>query len=321
MIAILLISFFWYGSSGSLNVEDYHILVQDENVLDPPPKDTLSVLTYNIGYLSGMTNNLSVAREKDLFDDHLDKAIRVLGKMDVDIIGFQEIDFQSDRSFNVNQLNEIATGLDYGYAYRSINWDKRYVPFPYWPPAIHFKKVLSGQAIVSRYPITRDTTIVLSKPLNTSFIYDAFYLDRLLQISHVQIGSNHLVVMNVHLEAFDEETRIEQAKVISRIYREYAASGPVILMGDFNSLPESSSNNNGALKIIVQETISSAISAAMYEANPTAYYTFSSEKPFQMIDYIFFNPEFIEMIDARVLKEAGNISDHLPVLMKFRFTD
>ncbi|UCE94404.1 MAG: hypothetical protein JSV73_03770, partial [Flavobacteriaceae bacterium] len=47
--------------------------------------------------------------------------------------------------------------------------------------------------------------------------------------------------------------------------------------------------------------------------------TYDSESPSERLDYIFFNKEFIEEVDAKVLSEFETASDHLPVLLKFKF--
>ena len=46
----------------------------------------------------------------------------------------------------------------------AVNWDKRYVPFPYWPPVVHFGEMLSGQGVLSKFPILMNKKIVLQKP-------------------------------------------------------------------------------------------------------------------------------------------------------------
>ena len=55
-----------------------------------------------------MTNNLPLERPKYLFEENLNKVIYELKKIDADFIAFQEIDFASKRSYDINQQNEIA---------------------------------------------------------------------------------------------------------------------------------------------------------------------------------------------------------------------
>jgi endonuclease/exonuclease/phosphatase family metal-dependent hydrolase len=277
-------------------------------------------MTYNLGYLSGMTNNRSIDRPDSLFDNNLIRVQELMKRILPDIIGFQEIDFGGNRSHYRNQLDSIALAGKYHQAYQSINWDKNYVPFPYWPLNLHFGEMLSGQTIVSRYTIENPQTIVLEKPINAPFYYNAFYLDRLLQIVQMTIDNRTLTVMNVHLEAFDTETRELQAYIVKYYYEKYEQDGPIILMGDFNSKPPWESDADGVMKTLLSTSnIASAITKNEYQLNPEKNYTFDSDVPYQMIDYILYSPDDIQVVEARVLHEAGQISDHLPVTMKFIF--
>ncbi len=64
-------------------------------------------------------------------------------------MAFQEIDYGSARRYHVDQEERIASAFHYPYRARAVNWDKRYVAFPYWPPSAHFGKIISGQSVVN----------------------------------------------------------------------------------------------------------------------------------------------------------------------------
>lgn len=314
--------FFEYAKSPSLDKADYYSLKRYEGVAFAEPKDTISVTTFNVGYLSGMTNNLPVDREKEFFDDNLSQAIDILKSLNPDIVGFQEIDVQSARSFEVDQLHAICSALVFPQAYLSINWDVKYLPFPYWPPSQHFGKIISAQGIASRFPLSNDTTLVLKKPADNDNMYNAFYIDRLVQKVDVKIGGKQVKLMNVHLEAFVENSREEQAGVVKREIEKYSDKMPVIVLGDFNGRPEYEKTNHEAMQVIMSARhIKSAISKTDYLKNPDAFYTFSSGDPNQMIDYILYNENYIECIEAKVVQEAGEISDHLPLYGKLVIHD
>ena len=46
--------------------------------------------------------------------------------------------------------------------------------------------------------------------------------------------------------------------------------------------------------------------------------TFNSGAPNERLDYIFYNRAFIEPIDGRIATEFGQLSDHFPVLFRFK---
>ena len=322
-ILLLLVAFalFYFWASGSqLEENELSTLVKYESPRQNHHKDTFRVMTYNIGYLSGMTNNLPVVASKDLHSDNLTAAISFLKNSEADFIGMQEVDYAAKRSYMVNQLDSLAKYCDYGYGAKAVNWDKKYVPFPYWPPSVHFGETIAGQALLSKYPVLETKRIAMDKPESAPFYYKAFYLDRLIQVSTVDVGQP-LVVLNVHLEAFDTETREKQAKYLMDVFNKYASDYPVLLIGDFNARPpfasETVTEEMSISSFLDAEGIASAITKTRYGQNEKAYFTFDTEEPYEMIDYIFYTEDKIKMINAGVSPQAGQISDHLPVWMDF----
>jgi len=65
---------------------------------------------------------------------------------------------------------------------------------------------------------------------------------------------------------------------------------------------------------VSRDHLQTAISDSMYLANENDYFTFNSEDPYIKIDFIIYDSRKIGVANARVVKEAGLISDHLPVL-------
>ena len=317
-LIILLLIFYKWGSSGSLDQELLHQEISLDS-FDNLEGDTFSIMTYNIGYLSGMTNNLPVKPVKNLFEDNLVKSQALIGALQPDIIGFQEIDFASSRSYHVNQLESLSYG--YQAAVKSVNWDKKYVPFPYWPPSTHFGKMQSGQALLSKFPISWSKRIVLSRPEKAPFYYQAFYLDRLIQVAELKIKGQSVIILNIHLEAFDQKTREAQATEVLNVIEEYISSYPVILIGDFNARPPFASNQvsqETTISIFMQHPLlSSALSRTNYLAHEEGHYTFDTAAPYEKLDYIFYSHERIELVDVSTVTEAIDISDHFPFLMRF----
>ena len=326
LILVFVVSFFFWGSSHTVNPEQYNQI--SNSGAGTPVNDTFSIITFNIGYLSGMTNNKAIDRSKSLFDNNLNASVSLFQKLKPDFIAFQEIDFDSDRSFNVNQLDELSKQVPLSNWAQAVNWDKRYVPFPYLPVSQQFGKIVSGQGVLSNQTIVQNEIQDLVKPEANPFYYNAFYLDRLAQVTKIDYNGittsskmDYLVIINVHLEAFHGETRDIQIKTVLDIYDSYAKDHPVILCGDFNSTPPGATNpyqDDHVIETILNHTgIRMAIGMDENKTNEPVYYTFNSENPDRRIDYFFYNPNFIEVLDTRVLNEAKQISDHLPVWMKF----
>ena len=231
----------------------------------------------------------------------------MLDTLDADIICLQEIDFHSQRSYYVNQQDELQK-LGYNYIFQAVNWDVNYLPFPYYPPSAHFGEVYSGQSILSKYKLEDVERIVLDRVGDSPFYRDAFYLDRLAQVSKTIIGGKTVVLINVHFEAFDATTRTKHAKRIVKLYNEFAIDYPVLLVGDFNS---DIRFENAAIQLIMDIP-------GIKSAGPDKGNTYPSLNPKVRIDHIFYNEEFIELKNAAVLNSFAEASDHLPVQMEFK---
>lgn len=294
--------------------------------VDPvPERDTLTVLTWNIGYLSGMRNNLPYPRDCQFYSNNLDSAKKYLRDIAPDFIAFQEIDVDSYRSCRVHQSDNLGQELGFFEGVTALNWNKRYLPFPYWPPSAHYRRVVSGQAILSRFPIRHSDKHVLQPTQQAPSHYRRFYLDRLAQVALIDIGKQDtLALINVHLEAFDPPAREIQALEVAKLYRTFQGRYPVLLIGDFNAHPPSkwgttseTSEESTIPMLLSQPLLRSAIDPQVYLSDPERFYTFSSERPVEMIDYIFYSSDRITLLDARVCTEVGTASDHLPVWMRF----
>lgn len=317
-----IVIFYFWASSSSYPQEKYAEVVKYKNsdVIDSDHDNdnVFTVVTYNIGYLSGLTNNTAIATNKELFESNLKTVITALKSSEPDLIAFQEIDINSQRSFNINQVNKIAEALNFPQAAIAINWDKNYVPFPYFPFSAHFKRILSGQAILSRYQIESHERIVLDRVTDKPFFYKAFYIDRLAQITKINIQGRSVILINVHLEAFETSTRQKQTEFIQELLSQYVNKYPVLLIGDFNSTLINGNNPQPTINLLLKNP---DLKSAVPQENLTdkKAMTFPSDKPIAKLDYIFYTPKTIEVVEWGIISEAKQASDHLPLMMKFRF--
>ncbi len=315
--------FLLWASSGRLPEED---LTQTRTYAAAPDTiapDTLTVTSYNIGYLSGMKNNEPVVRPDSLFFANMDQAVRFFRRAGPDIVGLQEIDFGGARVAHVHQLDTLATRLGYPTAAQAVNWDERYLPFPYGRPAVNFGRTLSGQAVLSRFPVRRHVRNVLPRPPQV-FFRDAFYLDRLAQVAVANLGGHPLVVVNAHLEAFHVGTRTEQARLVNGLYRRLADRGvPALLLGDFNSRLTRAGSTAAAttpdepLELLLESTNLRPVMAAT--SGDAGQATYPADAPDRRIDYVFYPPRFFAPTEVRRWCGAPNPpSDHCAVTASLR---
>jgi len=311
--------FFGWARAGRLSESEYAQIVENDAYPLRTEADEFSVVSYNIGYLSGLTNNQAVQPEASLYEANLATAIAALAPLNPDIVALQEIDLDSHRSYQVDQVAALGDALAYPQRAIAINWDKRYVPFPYWPPTVHFGQMLSGQAILSHWPIVAHERIVLEPVASQPFYYTALYLDRLAQVAQIEINGQPVVVINLHLEAFDRPTRQTQTEFVLTLAEEYATEYPVILLGDFNSAlnREAEGTPRSIQTVLDSPAFEPAVPVAQFSDAGQA--TYPSDRPEFKLDYIFYTPERLELLEAEVVTAAAQASDHLPLLMRWRF--
>ena len=313
LVLILVAGFWFWASSGTLSENE---MVQTKTYAGEPTAtaDTLSVMTYNIGYLSGMTNNEPVPSNPALYAANLNKAVALIRSADPDIIGFQEIDFGAERSIGVQQLDTLAQRLDYPAGAQAVNWDVRYLPFPYGAPSVHYGQTLSGQAILSRFAIADHRRQVLAET-SRPYLSRVFYLDRLAQVVDVVIGRDTLSVVNVHLEAFEKPVRLTQAGEVRDLLADLATDRPVLLIGDFNAAP--GATDDATLDRVTQDLPFERAVPSSSDAEALA--TYPGDAPTRLIDHIFYMPAFMRALDTSIACGANPDppSDHCAVITTF----
>ena len=102
---VFIIAFYFYVSSGNLQDSDY--ITTGREYAYKASTDTFSIMTYNVGYLSGMSNNKPVKTGLDFFQENQTGLIEFINESNADIIAFQEIDYHSARSFYANQIDSV----------------------------------------------------------------------------------------------------------------------------------------------------------------------------------------------------------------------
>jgi endonuclease/exonuclease/phosphatase family metal-dependent hydrolase len=292
---------------GSVNNEDYPSVIK--------------IQTWNLGYLYGEGSDgpLYTPKNKSFYEQKLNQLVDEIKSGSPDIVCLQEVDFESQRSFDINQAQYLAAKANYPYFAQAVGWESQYIPFPYWPLERNFGRVKSGGAVLSKYPITTHLVTLLKKPLSQPWWYNLFYPHRYLQQLEILLGEKKIKVINLHLEAYDKMDRQNQIKHLVEIIKTEKID---FVAGDFNMLPASATKrskfqsnkdeyeNDLSFDEMIKSGLSEVIPDAIYALDENAYFTFPSSRPERRLDYIFFNPTF-KMIKAEVLPSA--LSDHLPL--------
>jgi endonuclease/exonuclease/phosphatase family metal-dependent hydrolase len=170
---------------------------------------TLRVATYNVHGCVGMDRQRSEARIAE-----------VIAQLSVDIVALQELDLNRRRSAGVDQTGRIAEQLGWhGHFHPAMRWDDE-----------HY-----GNAVLSRYPLSfrRAAELPGTAPFFCRENRAAIEID-----IETNLGAVHII--NTHLGLGWRE-RLLQAQLFTSAEWHAAIAGdaPLILLGDFNSLPGS----------------------------------------------------------------------------------
>ena len=154
-----------------------------------------------------------------------------------------------------------------------------------------------------------------------------FYIDRLIHIAKIKVSDIEVLVFNIHLEAFDITSRESQAKKLVKILNELKNRYPIIVTGDFNSVPmgakkkrgfsdepETDYRNDKTLNILSKAKFLNCV-FPIDESYTENEATFPSNYPDRKLDYIFYTPAYFELKKKMIL--LSNSSDHLPVFAEF----
>ena len=249
LVLLLVIVLAFAGLAGWLTVTEFSPAAVEEIELrslssesHAIPAEGLRVLTWNIGYaglgkesdffMDGGKNSRSA--DNETVNRYLIGIRATLEAEAADLVMFQEVDTNSSRTYGIDE----STALQMGSSAYALNYSCPFVPIPFPPMG----RVNSGLFTTTDYTIERAERISLPCPF--SWPLRVANLKRCLLVSYLPIeGSDkQLVLVNLHLEAYDEgEGKIAQTNQLREfILSEYEKGNYVIAGGDFNqTFPDS----------------------------------------------------------------------------------
>ena len=244
-----------------------HAVAQVEN--EP---EVVRILAYNIKHGLGMDGNVD-----------LERVAAVIRSVEPDVVTLQEIDSVTARTGLEDQATRLGelTGMQAMFGGFMDYRGGRY-----------------GMAVLSRYPVVEWQNHRLpdgAEPRSA--------LAARVELLKPGYGKGpQLVVVGVHLYANAAE-RLAQAGRLVELFADEEA--PVILAGDFNSIPESK------VMRLLEDT-----GGWQRPAKEGQAFTFPSEIPDREIDFILFRPRSRFSVREHRVVEETVASDHRPVLLE-----
>ena len=220
------------------DVESVTVRRVDGAGTSPIPSDGFSVLSWNIGYaglgkhqdffMDGGTK--SRPGDPDAVYSYLRGIVSEVEQAGADLMVFQEVDIDASRTFGTDETEALARGVS-AFA---LNYSCPFVPIPFPPMG----KVHSGLFTTTDFAVTSADRFALPCPF--SWPLSIANLKRCMLVTrHPVAGSEHeLVLVNVHLEAYDDgEGKTAQTKqLMDFLQEEYQKGNYVITGGDFNQI-------------------------------------------------------------------------------------
>lgn len=211
---------------------------------------TLTLTTYNIGF-GAYSPDYTFFRDKGYDTDgkktsgtygkgisredvekNTNGSISVIQELQSDFYAIQEVDIDADRSYHINQKEEIENsrnGYDNTFA---VNFDSAYLCYPLNDP---HGKSKSGMATYSKYQIQESERKEYTIATGFSKFFD---LDRCFTVNRrKRKDGKEFVLINSHRSAYDEGgvIRDTQIKELHSFRKSEAEKGNyVIAAGDFN---------------------------------------------------------------------------------------
>ena len=294
---------------------------------------SFSILTLNTGYAAlgedadfFMDGGTGVRGESEAqVKNNMLGIEAIVRSTDADFVFLQELDTDSDRSFELNQWLQYEYDLEDYETRFALNYSCDYVPYPI-PTTIG--KVHSGIATFSRFDISSATRYSLPCPF--SWPTRIANLKRCMLVTRIPLDKEgqELVLVNFHLEAYDdgEGKAAQTEQLMNYLLEEYEKGNYVIAGGDFNQCFPGSQN-----KYPLKDT--SGWAAGQLDRLPTGWsYAFDDSTPtcrllnqpydpnspltqYYVIDGFIVSPN-VTVKTVETLDEGFVYTDHNPVLME-----
>lgn len=261
--------------------------LQSDHVASP----RVRLVTFNIAHGRGLTpiQGLTSARK---VRTNLRRIADLIGKLDADLVAFQEIDEHSVWSGSFDHLDYLRTHAGFPHAAFGINNRRRgLVSLNY------------GNAILSRHPIVETETVAFGRRKlgEKGFLF-----------AEVEVHGRVLPIVNLHLNPSSRGRRLQQLELLvawlraKEQERGRAWNLPPFVCGDFNT-PDTGDDATASL-------LSHLHDYGDYALHPMSVATFPSPLPSRALDFVFVPPG-CRSVRSEVVRTF--LSDHRPVLVEF----
>ena len=320
-----------------------------KNLVSAPNKDTLTVVTWNIRFGIGRANWFGdscgdlVLFDNETIIDGLELLAQKITEMDADILLLQEVDTDSKRSAYIDQVQWLLDHTSMNYGVYASMWEVQFVP------SDGLGRVNTGNAILSKWPLSEAKRIQLSLRGDQDALTKAFYVRRNVLKAVVNYPGNPFWAVDIHASAFsNDDTKQKQFLEFKDVLDEINSKGEIFVAGgDLNELPPGATKNNYCEEDRcpdelpedeegcdfsnettwinpLYDTYVPSVSLVDYQQNEQLYFTHASthdinDERYQWnrkLDYLFTNTAWVPRSEI-THQEAQLESDHVAVSAKW----
>ena len=289
---------------------------------------------YDSGWLFTSGDKM-VRSPRKLVEKNITGAHQFLTSTKADFFLLQEVDYESDRSYRINQYQGYAQQLPAYAAYFAPNYQVGRVPIPVLEIGNVYGKTYSGLASFSKYQASE--AIRYQLPGEYSWPLRVFQLDRCLLLQRFSIKSGkELIVVNVHNSAYDKGGELKMQQMVflkNLLLAEYEKGNYVIAGGDWNQCPPffkfDSFMQKGEAKNYSQINIEADLYPEgwrwIYDpkvaTNRKARDVYKVGKTFiTLIDFFIISPNLKALL-VKGIEQDFKYSDHQPVYLEVLLID
>lgn len=229
------------------DVEEAKYLEKTHKENAPVPDSAIRVMTWNIRFGIGRGPWFGDAcGSKVIYEaEEVMRNMRLIAeKIDLvrpDILLLQEVDIKSTRSAYIDQLQWLLDNTYFNYAVYGSQWKAQFIP------SDGLGRMDEGNAILSRWPLSKATRIQLALRKDQSGIVRYFYERCCMVKAKVEIpGFDDFYVVNIHASAFaTDETKHQHLISFKDELDHISAAGKLFVAGgDLNTLPPGSDSTD-----------------------------------------------------------------------------
>lgn len=211
----------------------------------PPAADAeLSLVSWNLGY-AGLDQRADFfmdggkqvrPSDRPRVEANLRAMALWLAAHPADVVLLQEVDFDSTRTYGMDQSRVIGAALPAHHLARALNFKVVYIPYPLSQP---LGRMNSGLLSLTR---SRPSLAMRHQlPGDYAWPVRIFHLKRCMHELRLPApDGKDWVILHLHLSAFDKggQLRTQQMEYLKRfMQRLYAAGHHVVVAGDWNHAP------------------------------------------------------------------------------------